>query len=137
MPPDGRSNMPTQRPRREPAAAGTGETLGAYRAVTQAQARERWMTGVPEGKRAGLIPPGWFEHWAGVTWATDPEGMRRNPSVLRAPNGALADSRQREPERARQRLAALRGWPDPDPPPYPEGEGFPKPVPRGVPGRQP
>ena len=62
-------------------------TLGAYRTVTQAQARERWMTGVPEGKRAGLIPPGWFEHWAGVTWATDPEGMRRNPQTLRAPNG--------------------------------------------------
>jgi pimeloyl-ACP methyl ester carboxylesterase len=69
-------------------------TLGAYRTVTQAQARERWMTGVPEGKRAGLIPPGWFEHWAGVTWATDPEGMRRNPQTLRAPNGVLLDSRE-------------------------------------------
>jgi pimeloyl-ACP methyl ester carboxylesterase len=69
-------------------------TLGAYRTVTQAQARERWMTEVPEGKRAGLIPPGWFEHWAGVTWATDPEGMRRNPQTLRAPNGVLLDSRE-------------------------------------------
>ena len=27
---------------------------------------------MPEDKRAALIPPGWFEHWAGVTWATDP-----------------------------------------------------------------
>ena len=67
--------------------------LGAYRSVTQAQARERWMNGVPEAARAGLIPPGWFEHWAGVTWATDPEGMRRNPAELRAPNGVLQDSR--------------------------------------------
>ncbi len=74
------------------AGAGTGAQLGAYRSVTQAQARERWLNGVPEAARAGLIPPGWFEHWAGVTWATDPEGLRRNPPVLRAPNGVLADS---------------------------------------------
>lgn len=77
-----------------PAAAGAGPQLGAYRTVTQAQARERWMNGVPEQARAGLIPPGWFEHWAGVTWASDPEGMRRNPAVLRAPNGVLLDSRE-------------------------------------------
>jgi len=77
-----------------PAAAGAQATLGAYRTVTQAQARERWLNGVPEEKRAALIPPGWFEHWAGVTWATDPEGMRRNPPVLRAPNGVLLDSRE-------------------------------------------
>ncbi len=77
-----------------PAAAGTAATLGAYRTVTQAQARARWIEGVPEAKRAGLIPPGWFEHWAGVTWATDPEGLRRNPAVLRAPNGVLQDSRE-------------------------------------------
>ncbi len=76
------------------AAGAAPATLGAYRTVTQAQARERWMTGVPDAKRAGLIPPGWFEHWAGVTWATDPEGMRRNPQTLRAPNGVLLDSRE-------------------------------------------
>jgi pimeloyl-ACP methyl ester carboxylesterase len=75
-----------------PASAGADATLGAYRSVTQAQARERWLNGVPDAARAALIPPGWFEHWAGVTWATDPEGMRRNPAVLRAPNGVLADS---------------------------------------------
>jgi pimeloyl-ACP methyl ester carboxylesterase len=72
--------------------AGAGARLGAYRGVTQAQARERWINGVPEAARPGLIPPGWFEHWAGVTWATDPEGLRQNPPVLRAPNGVLADS---------------------------------------------
>ncbi len=77
-----------------PAAAGAVAELGAYRSVTQAQARERWLNGVPDAARAALIPPGWFEHWAGVTWATDPEGIRRNPSVLRAPNGVLLDSRE-------------------------------------------
>jgi pimeloyl-ACP methyl ester carboxylesterase len=69
-----------------------GAPTGAYRSVTQAAARASWLNGVPEAARAGLIPPGWFEHWAGVTWATDPEGLRRNPAMLRAPNGVLADS---------------------------------------------
>jgi pimeloyl-ACP methyl ester carboxylesterase len=68
--------------------------LPAYRSVTRAQARERWMAGVPENKRGGLIPPGWFEHWADSTFATDPEGSRQVPSVLRAPNGVLQDLRE-------------------------------------------
>ena len=68
-----------------------GGPLGAYRTVTQAAAKQRWLTGVPPEKVAGLIPPGWFEHWAGVTWATDPEGQRQNPPALRAPNGVLQD----------------------------------------------
>jgi pimeloyl-ACP methyl ester carboxylesterase len=74
------------------AGAGT-EPLPAYRTVNPAQARERWLNGTPEEKRAALIPSGWFEHWSGVTWATDPEGMRQNPPVLRAPNGVLQDNR--------------------------------------------
>jgi pimeloyl-ACP methyl ester carboxylesterase len=76
------------------AGGAADATLGAYRWVTQAQARQRWLTGVPDAKRAALIPPGWFEHWAGVTWATDPEGQRRNPPGLRAPNGVLLDGRE-------------------------------------------
>ncbi|WP_419900520.1 alpha/beta hydrolase [Roseomonas sp. USHLN139] len=76
-----------------PAAAGAGETLGAYRSVTRADARARWFNGVPEAKRASLFPAGWYEHWADATFATDPEGMRQVPSALRAPNGVLADSR--------------------------------------------
>lgn len=75
-------------------ASGPAPTLGAYRSVTQAQARQRWLAGVPEAKKDTLIPPGWFEHWAGVTWASDPEGLRQNPSVLRAPNGSQADSQE-------------------------------------------
>ncbi len=76
------------------ASAGTTGPLGAYRQITRAQARERWMTGVPEGKRAGLIPAGWFEHWADSTFATDPVGMQQVPGVLRAPNGVLQDSQE-------------------------------------------
>lgn len=80
--------------RTTPSLTDTGAALGAYRTVTQAQARQRWLTGVPEDKKAGLIPAGWFEHWAGVTWATDPEGQRQNPPTLRAPNGVVQDGRE-------------------------------------------
>ncbi|MBR0671961.1 alpha/beta hydrolase [Neoroseomonas soli] len=83
--------------------AGTEGPLGAYRLVTQAEARRQWIAGVPETRRAALIPPGWFEHWAGVTWATDPEGLRRNPNVLRVPNGGLQDLREHE-------LAGRASW---------------------------
>ena len=64
-----------------------GGPLGAYRSVTRDQARARWLNGVPEDKQAALIPPGWFEQWADATWATDPEGAKQSPPVIRAPNG--------------------------------------------------
>src|SRR5712692_4525687 len=42
--------------------AGPGP-LGAYRTATREQALTRWMTGVPEDKKASLIPAGWFDQW--------------------------------------------------------------------------
>jgi pimeloyl-ACP methyl ester carboxylesterase len=71
--------------------AGPGP-MPAYRSVRKDQARDRWLNGVPDGKKADLIPTGWFEQWADATWATDPEGAKMNPPVLRAPNGTLADT---------------------------------------------
>jgi pimeloyl-ACP methyl ester carboxylesterase len=71
--------------------AGPGP-LGAYRMVTQEQAKTRWLTGVPEHKKAEQIPAGWFEQWTAATWATDPVGAQQNPPVIRAPNGTVADS---------------------------------------------
>ena len=65
--------------------------LGAYRMTTRAQALTRWLTGVPEDKKAALIPAGWFDAWADATWATDPVGATQSPAVIRAPNGVLAD----------------------------------------------
>jgi pimeloyl-ACP methyl ester carboxylesterase len=70
--------------------AGPGPTP-AYRMVARDQALGRWMTGVPDDKKAALIPAGWFDQWADATWATDPEGAKMNPPVLRAPNGVLQD----------------------------------------------
>jgi pimeloyl-ACP methyl ester carboxylesterase len=73
--------------------AGPGP-LGAYRTVTREQALQRWMTGVPEDKKATLIPAGWFDAWADATFATDPEGARGNPQFIRAPNGVIQDSQE-------------------------------------------
>jgi pimeloyl-ACP methyl ester carboxylesterase len=66
----------------------------AYRLVSKAAARERWLTGVPEHKKAELIPAGWFEQWTDAMWASDSDSSRHNPPLLRAPNGTLADTRE-------------------------------------------
>jgi pimeloyl-ACP methyl ester carboxylesterase len=66
--------------------------IPAYRTVTQAQARARRFTGIPEHKKADLFPAGWFEAWADATWATDPIGAKADPPVLRAPNGTVQDT---------------------------------------------
>jgi pimeloyl-ACP methyl ester carboxylesterase len=71
----------------------SGSALGAYRAVSMDSAKARWLTGVPEDKKATLIPPGWFEAWAAATLATDPVGSKMDKPVLRAPNGVVQDGR--------------------------------------------
>jgi pimeloyl-ACP methyl ester carboxylesterase len=76
-----------------PAIGGGEAPLGAYRTVSKDAARQRWLNGVPESKRAELIPDGWFEQWADATWALDPVGEKQTPPVLRAPNGVLQDVR--------------------------------------------
>ena len=73
--------------------AGSGP-LPAYRTVTQEQAKARWLTGVPEDKKADLIPAGWFEAWAQATWASDPKSGEKNPPALRAPNGVVQDGQE-------------------------------------------
>jgi pimeloyl-ACP methyl ester carboxylesterase len=75
-----------------PLIGGSG-ALGAYRTVTKDAAKQRWLNGVPENKKADLIPAGWFEQWADATWQTDPAGSKQTPPVIRAPNGVLQDLR--------------------------------------------
>lgn len=112
--------------RTTPSLINPGGPLGAYRTVTKDQARERWMNGVPDHKKATLIPPGWFEQWANATWATDPEGAAQSPSVVRAPNGTVADTAEYwgagktmyDPARITvPTLIAIGEW-DRDTPPY-------------------
>ena len=80
--------------RDKPSLTDAGGKLGAYRTVTREAAKARWLTGVPEDKKATLIPAGWFEAWADATFATDPVGARQSPPVLRAPNGVVQDGRE-------------------------------------------
>jgi len=75
------------------ALTDSGGKIGAYRLVSMDSAKARWLTGVPEAKKADLIPPGWFEAWSAATIATDPVGSKMNPPMLRAPNGVVQDGR--------------------------------------------
>ena len=78
--------------RRTPSLLQSGSgPLGAYRTVTREQARMRWYTGVAEDEKATLIPAGYFDAWADATWASDPEGAKLDPAVIRAPNGVVQD----------------------------------------------
>lgn len=72
---------------------GDAAKLGAYRTVTIDAAKQRWYNGVPDNKRADLIPAGWFDTWQRATWATDPKAGDASPPVLRAPNGVIQDLR--------------------------------------------
>jgi pimeloyl-ACP methyl ester carboxylesterase len=80
--------------RNTPPLTDAGGKLGAYRTVSKDAAKSRWLTGVPESKKADLIPAGWYEAWADATFATDPVGSKKDPPVLRAPNGTVQDTRE-------------------------------------------
>ena len=69
-----------------PSATDQGGPLGAWREVTRAAARERWIAGVPAGEVDRLIPAGWFEAWADANFGAG--------DTLRAPNGVVKDARQ-------------------------------------------
>jgi pimeloyl-ACP methyl ester carboxylesterase len=77
-----------------PSASDMGGSLGAYRIISRADAKERWLKGVPVEKRAAILPDAWFEAWADATFATDPWGRQQEPMRLRAPNGTVQDSRE-------------------------------------------
>ena len=76
--------------RTTPSVADTGGTLGAYRIVDRSAAKARWLNGVPEEKKAAILPDSWFETWANATFAQSGIGDDR----LLAPNGTVLDSRE-------------------------------------------
>ncbi len=80
--------------RTTPSLTDSGGKLGAYRTLSRDRTKARWLTGVPEDRKADLIPAGWYEAWADATFASDPVGARQTPPVLRAPNGTLQDTRE-------------------------------------------
>jgi pimeloyl-ACP methyl ester carboxylesterase len=75
-----------------PSLADAGGPLGAYRIVDRSAARRRWQHGVPDDKRAALLPDAWFDAWADATFASGQAGP--GPSQLMAPNGTVIDSRE-------------------------------------------
>ena len=108
--------------------------LGAYRVVEESAAKARWLTGVPESKKADLIPPGWFESWAKATFSSDPWGAGQTPPRIRAPNGVVKDGLDYwsagkpyyNPEDIRVPTMLVLGEWDQDTPPYMAQTLFPK-----------
>ena len=100
--------------------------LGAWRETTRAQALARWLGGVPEDKKASLIPAGWFDQWADAAWADDPVGAQKSPPVIRSPNGVLADNAEYwssnrpyyDPAKITVPTLLVNGLWDADTPPY-------------------
>lgn len=109
--------------RTTPSQVQAGPTLGAYRVVKKEDTLKRWLTGVPEPKKQGLIPPGWWAQWAEATFATDPKG---GGQTLRAPNGIIKDSRESwvagkpyyDPAKIAAPVLIVLGEWDNDTPPY-------------------
>ena len=64
---------------------------GAWRTVTKDSVRRDWAAGVPDAKRAGLVPDDWFEQFATATWSLDPHGANADPPAIRVPNGPLVE----------------------------------------------
>ena len=65
--------------------------LGAYRSVNAESARARAIRGIPENRVEEISPKAWGEQWWKVVQASDPEGAKLNPPVVRAPNGVVKD----------------------------------------------
>jgi pimeloyl-ACP methyl ester carboxylesterase len=64
---------------------------GAYRAVMRDPARQRGARGIPAQRVEEISPSAWFDTWWQGNLATDPDGAKQNPPVVRAPNGVLKD----------------------------------------------
>ena len=64
---------------------------GAYRTSTHESARAFAIAGIPRERVAEISPAAVFDAWWAATLATDPEGARRSPPVVRSPNGVLQD----------------------------------------------
>jgi pimeloyl-ACP methyl ester carboxylesterase len=75
----------------QPPVEPSTNSIPAYRLVAKDSAHARWLRGVPEDKKATLIPPGVFDRWWDATLATDPVGSKMEPPRLRAASGVTAE----------------------------------------------
>jgi len=70
---------------------GTPPTLGAYRSWTIDAARRSLQTGAPESERDTLLSTDVLAAWSAAEIATDADGAKQSPPVVRTPNGYYAD----------------------------------------------
>jgi pimeloyl-ACP methyl ester carboxylesterase len=78
----------------QPILLDAGGTLGGYRVVRAADARERWVGAAPQWKRDTLIPEGGFEAWLDNTVRSEPDSALRASQSIRAVNGPIQDIRE-------------------------------------------
>jgi pimeloyl-ACP methyl ester carboxylesterase len=99
---------------------------GNYRTVERDPARARGLRGIPKGREEEISPTAWFDKWWAGNLASDPEGAKRTPPVVRAPNGVIKDivevwgrgKSTWDPSQVRvPTLLVLAEW-DQDTPPY-------------------
>jgi pimeloyl-ACP methyl ester carboxylesterase len=64
---------------------------GNYRSVQRDPARARGLRGIPQDRQEEISPTAWFDQWWAGNLASDPEGAKRVPPVVRAPNGVIKD----------------------------------------------
>ena len=64
---------------------------GHYRTVERDGARSRGLRGIPKGREEEISPTAWYDKWWQGNVASDPDGARQNPPVVRAPNGVIRD----------------------------------------------
>lgn len=105
---------------------------GNYRAVQRDPARSRGLRGIPKERQEEISPTAWFDKWWVGNLASDPDGAKQNPPVVRAPNGVIKDIVEFwgkglptwEPANVRvPTLLILAEW-DQDTPPYMAQEVF-------------
>lgn len=64
---------------------------GAYRTTNGDQLRPNRARGVPSEALERTFPVAWFDKWWRANLATDPDGAKQSPPVLRSPNGVMKD----------------------------------------------
>lgn len=64
---------------------------GAYRTSTHESARAFAISGIPVNRVSDIAPLVNFNAWWAATLATDPEGAKQSPPVVRSPNGVMQD----------------------------------------------
>jgi len=74
-----------------PETQGRQGPFGAYRTITQEEAKSQMWRGIPYERQKEIIPVEWFDAWWAAAIGPDPVGAAQNPTVVRVPNGVMED----------------------------------------------